>query len=208
MRTFFFILVIINLAVFAWYGVWLERSIANPADSKTSGLTVKSPAVAQKRDTPPSSGSCYDIGPLSGDAIHDEILSFLKSQAISPVTRSEDAEEISNYWVFVPPLPSASQAKILLSELRGAGVQDSYVLEAGANKNAVSLGLFRDVGAAQARVDQLSEMGFNVQMQPRKSNAQIVHLRLSQEDGAVFARISDEFALKYPESKYQLVSCE
>lgn len=208
MRSFFYLLVVINLAVFAWYGVWQEGLFGQFGASVAKSPSAQAVHASKVKSPQGLAGACYELGPFPEDEGHEEIDAFLASLAIGADARSEEVEVISNYWVFVPALASADEANKLLAEIRGAGVQDSYVIEAGAHKNSVSLGLFREVDAARAREKQLRELGFDVQMQPRKQSAKMVYLRLSREAGEAFSRVSEQFSQRFPDDKYRAVACE
>jgi len=76
------------------------------------------------------------------------------------LTRHVDPGEGNGWWVFIPPLPSKADAERKAGELRGFGVTDYFIVqEAGANRFAISLGIFSSEKGAQERLADVKTQG-------------------------------------------------
>jgi hypothetical protein len=65
------------------------------------------------------------------------------------------------WWVHVPPQPDRKSVDARISELRRAGVADFFVMqEEGANRYAISLGVFRTDAAARDYIESVKRKGF------------------------------------------------
>jgi hypothetical protein len=62
-------------------------------------------------------------------------------------------------------------------------VRDYYVVTAGAQENTVSLGLFRDLGNANNRREELAALGFQAVLEPRTEDAAQWWIDLAAEPG-------------------------
>ena len=71
------------------------------------------------------------------------------------------SQVLSSYWVISKIFPNQAEAVKLLREMRTASV-DSYVIDSGNHKNAVSVGLFKKRHHAESRKKAVSQKGFEV----------------------------------------------
>ena len=67
-----------------------------------------------------------------------------------------------NYLVLADPADNGSDVLVLVYKLRAQGVTNLFVVTTEPNKGKVALGIYRSQAEAQARVDELSALGFNV----------------------------------------------
>lgn len=76
------------------------------------------------------------------------------------------AEDISSYWVYLPP--STVDVQKRLADLRARGVTDVYPMPDGTWKGAISLGLFRQEELAVGLQRSISDRGVKgVRVAPR-----------------------------------------
>jgi hypothetical protein len=61
--------------------------------------------------------------------------------------------------VFIPPAANRAAADRKVEELKALGIRDIAVVDSGAQRFAISLGVFRTEEAAQARLDALQTQG-------------------------------------------------
>lgn len=178
MRTFFFILLLANAAFFAysWMGGGAEANVdaqivaqqLNPgkirllAPEQVSALTRKpdgSKPDASKPEAPKSAGACLEWGALLGaDAAR-------AAQALEPLglgarLTQRKLEEVSAYWVYIPPLANRQAATQKAGELKRMGVDDYFVVPDDPKwRNAISLGVFKTEDAARVRLEALRAKG-------------------------------------------------
>jgi hypothetical protein len=221
MRSLFLLLVLGNLAFFAWWRyasppdpgldpLPLARQIepeklkivppaalAKLPARKGAASGTASPAVAPA--TPPAAAPtaaraalCLEWGSFTlADAPRME-------KALEPLGLGERlahrrAEETAGWWVFIPPQGSRQAALKKAAELKALGVDEFFVLaEDSQFRWAVSLGVFRNEDAAQARLAALRVQGVRTaRVGPRELVVPKVWLQVSAVDPALEARLKE-----------------
>jgi hypothetical protein len=102
-------------------------------------------------------------------------------------------EELAGWWVFIPPQGSRQLALRKAAELKALGVEDYFVVqEEGPLRWALSLGVFRNEDAAQARLAALRNQGVrSAQVGPREMTVPKVWLQVKGVDAALEARLRE-----------------
>lgn len=111
---------------------------------------------------------CFSLGPFT---THDELARVsmaLTANLRRQQVRETEVSEADGYQVLLPALPDRSAALAAAKALQTAGVRDYYVITSGEQRNAISLGLFRDLGNAERRRDALRALGFDARLLPRQ----------------------------------------
>lgn len=101
------------------------------------------------------------------------------------------------HWVLVPPLENRREGLKLLKALQVRGL-DSYLITQGENRNAISLGLFKSLRAAQSVLRQRQEAGIDAVLTvfPRSRDVHSVVVKaadLKALPGAVTENITIKF---------------
>ena len=158
MRVLFLLLVLANLAYFAW-----DRYLRAPVNTETRIQQVQitpekirivdapaqrlSPAAAGPAATV-AAAACLEWGAFIGpeaaraDAAIAEL--GLPAERIRRV-----ATDMKGYWVLIPPFNSKAEADKAADALKSLGIADYSVVTDPPRLNAISLGLFRTEEAAQ-----------------------------------------------------------
>jgi len=231
MRLFVLLLVLVNLAIFAGYNYLFkpqqqtqrtELPVTASADSSIILIAERNnerfpiqPVQSQlpteqiaSVESQPSDAPCFEIFPISSEADLRQLQTLLKPYQIVVKSEKRSYEAIANHWVYIPSLPSTEQGKILLRQLRAAGITDVYMIEAGPNKNAISLGLFRKRSAAETRVARLAKNGFEVELLPRMKTVDAYALTTGPMAVASAEQYLQQVTAMMPEVKYQTVACQ
>ncbi|MDA8109383.1 MAG: SPOR domain-containing protein [Betaproteobacteria bacterium] len=217
MRTAFLVLLLANLAFYAW-----SHYLAPPAAGtdprpltqqiQPGALHILTPAqvaamaTAQSKPAPgappapkpatatpaapPSAAACLEWGPLDPtDAVR-------AAQALAPLDlgsrlSQRSASEASTWWVFIPPQASLQAAQKKAAELKGLGIDDYYIVpDAGPDQWAISLGIFRSQAAAQARLDALrAKKVHSAQAAPRPTKGEKLWYEVRQVDAPLRAKL-------------------
>jgi hypothetical protein len=161
MRLLFFILLLANFAIFGYFFAQPlmhgDSAIAR-APLKPDSIRVR--ADAAKAAERPSSGTskaiCLEWSGLNeanfGDARDALDKLQLKDKLVLP--------SASDFWVYVPPLKSLTEAEKKLREVKDKGVEDGKVVEeAGQWRFAISLAAFPSEEEAQFYLKQLRDKG-------------------------------------------------
>ena len=170
MRMLFLLLVLANLAFFAWdrylrvqvdAGEHIRqvqimpekiRMLTNPAQPVAATAAVRAePAKA--------AAACLEFGAFIGNEATraDAALAELKLPA-GQVRRV--ASDMNGHWVLIPPFNTRAEAEKFTERLKGLGVTDfSFVNDAPLRRNAISLGIFRTEEGAQNLLAGLRKRG-------------------------------------------------
>lgn len=207
MRALFLVLLLANVALYAWsrYGVPhnaapapITRQIAPdkvkvvaPANLPPPAAQVTKPPAAAPTAAAAAS-SCLEWGSFSvADAPRAE-------QALEPLglgTRlaQRRSEEPAAWWVFIPPQSNRQLALRKAAELKQLGVEDYFVVqEEGAYRWALSLGVFRTEEAAQTRLAALRGQGVrSARVGARETVVPKVWLQVKGVDAALQARLKE-----------------
>jgi hypothetical protein len=114
-------------------------------------------ATDAKAEAPQQPERCVAVAGLSGEQV-----AALKTKLGSEDTLKlrDRAQDGSSWWVNLPPLPNRDAAVKRAEEVRTQGVAGAFIIrEDGENRNAVSLGLFKNEAAAQEFMRQLQTKG-------------------------------------------------
>jgi hypothetical protein len=206
MRTLFFLLVLANVAFFAW-----SRFAAAPdagGDPLPIGrqidpekLKIISPAdlpaapMAQKPAPPPPAPppvACLEWGSFTlADAARVE--KALEPLALGSRLTQRRSEETASWWVFIPPQGSRQGALKKAAELKALSIDDYFIVPDDSDHRwAISLGVFRSAEAAQARLAALRGQGVrSAQAGPRETVVARVWYQVASVDAALQARLRD-----------------
>ena len=206
MRTLFFLLVLANVAYFAWW-----RFAAAPdagGDPLPTGrqidpekLKIISPAdlpaapLAQRPSPPPAAPppvACLEWGSFTmADAARVE--KALEPLALGSRLTQRRSEETASWWVFIPPQGSRQGALKKAAELKALGIDDFFIVPDDSDHRwAVSLGVFRSAEAAQARLAALRGQGVRTaEVGPRDTVAAKVWYQVTSVDAPLQARLRD-----------------
>lgn len=154
-------LVLANLVVFYLYhnGMVSNGVSLSPAlpviepDSRLQLLEEGRPQLAVIPEEPVVEPlrSCYLLEGVDEEQAVS-LASELEGLQLGFQQQTYQQQSVVNYWVHVPALPTLADARALHNKIRDFGIKDVYVIEAGKNRNSVSLGLYSDKAAADERV--------------------------------------------------------
>ena len=217
MRTVFLLLVLANAAAYAWWrylspaDAGLDQQplarqmepeklkIVPPAE--LSRQAPKKPAtVAPAPQAPagpaqasiPAASACLEWGSFTlNDAPRAE--KALEPLGLGERVAQRRTEETAGWWVFIPPQGSRQAAFKKAAELKKLGVDEFFVVgEDGAYRWAVSLGVFRNEDAAQARLAALRAQGVrSARVGPREMVVPKVWLQVKSVDAPLQARLKE-----------------
>jgi hypothetical protein len=174
MRAAFLILVLANVAFFAW------ARYLSPADSTAdsaplarqiepeklrilgAGEPPAAPASAKPAATPAMPAvalACMEWGSFTlADAPRAQ--KMLDPLALGPRLGQRRTEETAGWWVYIPPQGTRQNALKKAAELKTLGVDEYFVVaDEGPFRWGLSLGVFRTEEAALARLASLRRLG-------------------------------------------------
>jgi hypothetical protein len=195
-RTAALLLVLANLALFAWsfHG---GSTDAEPVPLG-KGLDSDKLRVVRIADLPPVTAAartpprCIEWGSFTlADAPRAE--KALEPLALGARLAQRRGEETAGWWVFIPSQGNRPAAQKKAAELKGLGVEEYFIVETeGPHRFAVSLGVFRSEEAAQARLAALRDRGVrSAQVGARETQVQKVWFQVKSAEPPLEAKLRE-----------------
>ncbi|RDH92381.1 MAG: hypothetical protein DIZ77_08450 [endosymbiont of Seepiophila jonesi] len=157
-------------------GLEEEKTEAGPPDVAVLEPQISKPIIPPEEEIATTeepeqvlvdTTACVSIGPLPKRAMVDTLSIRLLAMDVKTRLKTESVKEQAGYWVVVPPQKDRAAAVATVKRLKGAGVTDLWRFTSGELAHAISLGLFRNEGRAEARKTLIADKGFNVEVRPR-----------------------------------------
>ncbi len=216
MKFFIIVLIVLNVLAFYLYqqgviGVAEEReTVAASVDQPLLQLASErvDPELPVPEPEPPVEfvPYCYVVAELD-ESQFDQLALRMNEVEIPIQSESENRSEIESYWVYVPAQETLDKTKMLYEEMVDMGVKDLYVIEAGKNRNTISLGLYSQHASALERLEWFATRDIEVLIEPRYKSWDIYRVDigpLSEQQNEIMLEImSGEFSLL----EYENSSC-
>jgi hypothetical protein len=166
----------------------VAEPVSAPVASVTPVVEASAPVAAAPADS--AATVCVAFRNLSGAQAQT-----LAQRARVPggnLTVREEAPVPSSYWVNIPPQGGKAGADRRAAELRELGLEDFFVVQdAGDNRFAISLGLFRAESLAQRQLETLQKRGVKGATVTARENANGARVELIGP-GAQIERVARE----------------
>lgn len=157
-----------------------------PAEKPSDKTTAKPGAASQKAAETKAPQRClqwHDLAAADADRLErlvaERFAGASRARSVPPVVAAS-----AGWWVFIPPLANRAEAERKASELKRLAVPEFFIVqEAGANRLAISLGIFSTEDAANERLNELREKGVR--------SARVGERNTSPRGATLEVRISD-----------------
>ena len=179
MRYVFLILLMGNIGFYVWsqkLSTPQHKSFTatDPGTNKLKLLSELPKAPARQSEPTPNATVastvnqiCYSAGPFDSEASIQATEELITPLVLKTSVRKLTTTQEAGYWVYLPAMPTRTEALAKGRELAAAKVKDYYVVTAGNHENTVSLGLYREQYNADNRITELTRKGFAVQKEVR-----------------------------------------
>ena len=132
----------------------------------------------------PAKETCLSIGAFATQA---DVRAAVK--ALTPLVariqfRETRVTEVRGYWVYLPAPGNRERALDIARQLSSKGISDYYVVTAGEQPNAISLGLFREQTNADKRLAEIRALGFKPETVQRSDEVPIYWIDFAQVGNA------------------------
>ena len=153
MRLAFFLLVLANVALFAWSQGYFggQQDGREPQRLKDQIEPEKMQVAAQQ--------ACRRVAGLAAKDAEQLRQAILGSGGGLTASIEATAEEAPSFWVNIPALPSKAFADKKAGELKLFGVTDFHVMQAEDGSFVISLGLFKNEDGANEFLQGLNRKG-------------------------------------------------
>ena len=164
MKLLVALLILANIGLYAWGELDRMSEIeANRLNKQLAPEKIKLLTPQQVVALGPAKASqlanvCLEWGAFT-DQEKGAVLAALEPLHLGRQMTQRRVENTSAYWVYLPPLPSKAAAERRVAELRALGLKDFFILNDGALRNAISLGVFKTEDSANKFLDALRTQG-------------------------------------------------
>ena len=195
LRALILLLLCMNLGVAAWWIASDDQPAPPlpPGDPGVATLKLLSeveqlpvPEAAELSEAPATLGAdavCLSLGPFATPAQLRIAMNRLLPRVERIQFREVAAVALRGYRVFLPAAGSRAQALETARALSSKGVSDYYVVTAGDQQNTISLGIFRELGNATKRHDEIAALGYDPTVEARTEQVPEWWLDLAAEPG-------------------------
>jgi len=133
-----------------------EKPAKKPKQEKKTQAAKKIKTASSR--TSGKAEICYSLGPFETTKQARPISAKLRDLGAKTKIESQKRRVSSGYWVYITKFSTWADARKKVMELEDLGMTDIFIMGRGRMKNAVSLGLYKDKSAADARVGELKRM--------------------------------------------------
>ncbi|HEX5678640.1 MAG TPA: SPOR domain-containing protein [Alcanivorax sp.] len=218
MRWVFYSLVVVNLVYLGWQlasdAVWGAgtSAVAERVDGEASrgapALRLLSeapqPDRALRPDTPARPGLCPVVGPWSARDEAERARVQLEAAGLSARIRAVTVQKDQLNWVYLPSYGTRERALEVLSELQSRGV-DSFIVKAGEDANAISLGYFTSEESAKGLSVKMHNAGYPAFV--RETSRPVTEYWLYMSEQADGAAALEDFLIGNPAVDRDRVAC-
>jgi hypothetical protein len=195
MRVIVILLLLANAALFAY--TQLDRSGGGEGSrlgeqvqpGKIHLLTAQQVAALGPAKVAELADVCLEWGPF-GETEKARALAELEPAGLGRLLTQKQVESSSGFWVYLPRSTNRATIDRRVAELKAAGVKDVAVVDTGALRYTISLGVFRTEEAAAALVADLAQQGItDAQAGPRQQTTVQTMLVIRDPEAEVVARV-------------------
>lgn len=223
MRWVFLLLLLLNIALFAWQhrlapSAGGELSLTAPREVAAAAQTLRLLSEAQAPATQTADGAaatavetdaarCLVLGGFETVERARQLEQRLLSLDVAAQVVAIEASLGADHWVYIPPLASRQASLRQLRELQARRI-DSYLITEGELANGILLGVFPRLEAAVSVAEKLRAAGYAPQVRELPRIYQEYWLRVAAKDrrlvdGGMLQRLASDFS----DLKHQLISC-
>lgn len=183
MRAVLLVLLLVNLAFFAW-AQWLapRNEAALPVSPKVNAPRLQ--LASEARPSEPSSGDrCVTVGPFPTNELAARARATLTDSGYDSVPREEKTRDVGGYWVFLEAPSTTAAEKRLLERLRRGGIADAQAVGDDGNRR-ISLGVFSEEARAISQSERVARLRLLPQIEAREKDTIAIWLDLQLKSGA------------------------
>jgi hypothetical protein len=135
-------------------------------DAHEASIPVASVPLVEPEPSPepktrePVQMACFTLGPFEKDESINKASEAISALDVKNSRRQSEQRTPKNYWVYLSQ-DSYSSARQTVKTLQSKGIRDLFIMGKGANKDAVSLGLFSNKTIARQRIMEVRRLGFD-----------------------------------------------
>ncbi len=203
MRAVLLVLLLINLAFFAW-SQWLapKDDAALPASPKVNAPRLQ--LASEAGGVVDTTGDrCVTVGPFPNSELAARARVALTDAGYSSVPREVQTRDVDGFWVFLEAPSTPAGEKRLLDRLRRGGIADAQAVGEGAERR-ISLGVFSEEARAFAQSERVAKLQLLPQIEAREKDTTSIWLDLQLKSDAT---LREGQSFKAGESELEFRTC-
>jgi len=201
MRTVFFLLILANVALFAYFWTsarddaqgeaYIVAQQLNP-DKIRLLAPEQAKALTSKPDPAKAAAMCLEWGGFVGTDV-TRAAQALEPLGLGAKLAPRKLDEVAGFWVYIPPLASRQVAMQKAAELKRLGVDEYFVVADDSKwRFAVSLGIFKTEDAARARLAALRAKGVkSAAVGARETQLSKTYYQVREADANLAAKLNE-----------------
>lgn len=183
MRALLLVLLLVNLAFFAW-AQWLSPKEASlPVSPKVDAprlqLASEATEVADR-----TGNRCVTVGPFPTTELAARARATLTDSGYSSVPREEQMRDVAGFWVFLEAPSTDAAEKRLLDRLKRGGINDAQAVALDDGGRRISLGIFSEEARAFAQSERVAKLQMLPQIEAREKDTTAIWLDLELKSDA------------------------
>lgn len=182
MRIAFFVLVLVNLAFFAWAQWLAPKEAALPVSARVAAPKLQ---LASEAAGVPigADGSCVTVGPFPSNELAARARQTLTDSGYPSTPRQVTTSEPDGFWVYLEAPTSPVAERRLIERLTKGGIRDAQAVgDVGSRR--ISLGIFSDDQRAALQSERVAKLGLLPQIEAREKPGSAIWLDLALKSGA------------------------
>jgi hypothetical protein len=181
-RAVLLVLLLLNLAFFAWSHWLAPKEAALPISPKVQAPQLQ--LASESSAVEPSVGDrCVTVGPFPTTELAARARSTLTDAGYTSLPREEQTRSFDGFWVFLEAPSTEAAERRLLERLRRGGVADAQAV-GEPNARRISLGVFSDEARAVAQSERVAKLQLLPQIEAREKAATAIWLDLQLKSDA------------------------
>lgn len=177
MKKTLILLVLLNLAYFAWMFLGGKAGYTQP-DTFVEGapkieLLPESESSEVSLDDEPDEVNCYLFGPFKSQYAAKKIVNKISQFGSDASLYHQKNTQTLNYIVYMEPLPSRHDAIRKMDEISRTEIKNPRLVEVGKYKNSIVFDSFSNEGQASRHVEYVRFLGFDARYREESENSEI-----------------------------------
>jgi hypothetical protein len=181
-RAVLLVLLLVNLAFFAWSQWLAPKEAALPVSPKVQAPLLQLASEATP-STPATGDRCVTVGPFPTNELAARARATLTDAGYSSVPREEQSRSLDGFWVFLEAPSTEAAERRLLERLRRGGIADAQAV-GEPNARRISLGVFSEEARAIAQSERVARLQLLPQIEAREKAESAIWLDLQLKSGA------------------------
>jgi hypothetical protein len=181
-RAVLLVLLLVNLAFFAWAQWLAPDDAALPVSPRVEAPRLQLASEAAGAVTA-TGDRCVTVGPFASNELAARARATLLDSGYPSIPREQTSSAIDGYWVFLEAPTTPAAERRLLDRLRRGGITDAQALGEGEARR-ISLGVFSDESRAFAQSERVAKLQLLPQIEAREKTGTSIWLDLQLKSGS------------------------